>query len=484
MGLDVFHDGSWTVRLSVQRLLILWLCLFSVESFALPVAPEGWVQYSSTRKCTGGWIDGNYVETQQSYDDAHGCAERDEGSLKSYWLPRCRGDHQRCEFYAVEDIPPYKSGSYLGQQQWTARYTESIFYYNGRNEPEYCKEQGLNYDPNADDGAECQQFCAHGSLDGTCLPPPEPEQECTPDSPDYRGKLVVGYGTEPTAMCGDYDQCQGGEGGSVGFVNGELRCIADDYGAPKCKGGTIGVIDDYGFACETLQDQPDPEVAEQPNTDTDGDGEPDEYQRENDPESIEKAIDKLNETVADGNTTSETSNQHLSKIEKALGGIDSNVAALKTMGENGELAGGGGGSGGDGAGLINDQGEDYLGDLADIKQNTRDSADVLQAFEESNEAPEGGFDSSELDNIVPTFEQSGAQFKAAIMNLPIAQSFQDFANISENNVCPVYTLPATPISGSIDMDIHCRVIAEYGALIQAMFMFFWVGLAFFVFFRA
>lgn len=344
--------------------------------------------------------------------------------------------------------------------------------------PEECREQGLAHDPTT---KTCVETCEHGVMNGACLPPPEPENECTNDSPDYRGEIVTGYGTTPVKMCGDYDQCSGDKPGQVGFVNGELRCIAEDYGVPKCKNGTIGVIDNYGFACQTLENQPEePDTPEAPNTDTDGDGEPDEYDRTNDPESVEKGLDKIEKAIKEGNAKTDTSNGHLSKIESATKSIADNVASLEQMGKNGELAGGGGGSSGGGEGLKNEAGEDYLGDLADIKQNTKDTADTLNDIKEG---PEGGYNTDGLGDA-PTFGESSERLQQAIVNHPTIQAVTTIPSIASNNTCPVWTIPATPVWDAMAIDSHCQILTDHRGLLSILFIAVWTLAAVFVFLRA
>jgi hypothetical protein len=477
------------VRLLIQGCLILGLCFLSAPSFAIDYGSgygegrDGWTQYAN-RKCGMSWVDGRNPTVQDDYDEAHGCAARDEETLTSYWLPRCQNENDRCKILPWMDLQPHQSGFYLGRPQVTGGYYESVYFYAGPNTPEYCREKGENFNPYADEGMECTKHCQHGSFNGTCLSAPEPEdEECTPESPDYRGELVLGYGTEPASMCGDYDQCSGdGTGGTVGVVNGEIRCLADDYGAPKCKGGTISVIDEHGFVCETLQNQPDPdEVAEAPNTDTDGDGEPDEYQRENDPESVDKGLDKVADAIGEGNEATDKSNQHLAKIESHLEGIGSDLSSLKTMGENGELAGGGGGSGGgDGTGLVNDQGEDYLGDLADIKQNTKDTADRL---EEIKDGPDDGYSTDNLGDA-PTFADSSERLFQLISTNPTIEAVTTIPSISSNNTCPVWTIPATDFWKAMPIDSHCQILSDHRGLLSILFVAVWTLAAVFVFLRA
>src|SRR5690554_2750442 len=53
-------------------------------------------------------------------------------------------------------------------------------------EPGECSAIG-KAEAQTSEGAFCVEECEHGMLNGVCLPPPEPEKECTKDSPDYRG---------------------------------------------------------------------------------------------------------------------------------------------------------------------------------------------------------------------------------------------------------------------------------------------------------
>ena len=347
----------------------------------------------------------------------------------------------------------------------------------GKKPPEQCKEEGLAHDPAT---GKCVEECEHGMLNGACLPPPEDNDECTSDSPDYRGEVVLGYGQSPIPACGNFDQCEG-TGGSVGFVNGELRCLSADYGAPQCKGDTITVIDEYGFVCEPLTNQPEePETPEEPNTDTDGDGVPDEYQEQNDPESLDKGLDDVKGAIQDGNAKTDKSNQHLKNIENAVKGIADNVSSLEQMGKNGELAGGGGAGGGDGTGLVNEQGEDYLGDLADIKQNTKDTADTLT---EIKDGPEGGYNTDGLGDA-PTFSESSERLQLAITNNPTIQAVTTVPSIASNNTCPVWTIPSTDYWSAMTIDSHCQILNDHRGLLSMLFIAVWTLAAVFVFLRA
>lgn len=192
-------------------------------------------------------------------------------------------------------------------------------------------------------------------------------------------------------MCGDYDQCFGDKFGQVGFVNGELCCIVEDYGVFKCKNGIIGVIDNYGFVCQILENQfEELDILEDFNIDIDGDGEFDEYDCINDFEFVEKGFDKIEKVIKEGNVKIDIFNGYLSKIENVIKSIVDNVVLLEQMGKNGELVGGGGGGNfGGGEGFKNFEGEDYLGDLVDIKKNIGDIFQSLFDFNEKFDIFEG-----------------------------------------------------------------------------------------------
>ncbi len=342
--------------------------------------------------------------------------------------------------------------------------------------PEQCKENGLAHDPVS---GICQPECEHGMLNGACLPPPEDDNECNAGSDNYRGEIVLGYGKPPVSFCGDIDQCSGSAEGQIGIVNGEVRCLPKDYGVPECKGDSISVVDDYGFVCEPLTNKPEePDTPEEPNTDTDGDGEPDEYREENDPESVDKGLAKVEKAIQDGNAKTDTSNEHLGKIENAVKDIAKNVSSLEQMGKNGELAGGG--SSGSGEGLKNPDGEDYLGDLADIKQNTKDTADTLK---EMNDGPDGGYSTDGLGDA-PTFAESSERLQLAITNNPTINAVTTIPTVASNNTCPVWTIPATDYWQAMPIDSHCQILDDHRGLLSMLFVAVWTLAAVFVFLRA
>jgi len=242
------------------------------------------------------------------------------------------------------------------------------------------------------------------------------------------------------------------------------------------------VIDEYGFICAGIDEPEDnepPQEPEEPNTDTDGDGEPDEYQRENDPDSVDKALDKVADAIGEGNAKTDQSNQHLGNIESAVKSIAADVSSLEQMGKNGELSGGGGSSG-SGEGLQNPDGEDYLGDLSDIKQNTKDTADRLT---ELKDGPEGGYNTDGLGDA-PTFSESSDRLQLAITSNPTIHAVTTVPSIASNNTCPVWTIPATDYWQAMPIDSHCQILDDHRGMLSMLFIAVWTIAAVFVFLRA
>ncbi|MDF0749902.1 hypothetical protein NLU14_06630 [Marinobacter sp. 71-i] len=488
------------MRLSVQGCLILWLCLLSTEAFSAWDYQYGRDQYryGTARESCEAWL----TDVGQSYDhiDMHdpsepnaegrysqGCTAKDQfdrflAQVTNYYKPEQCNEAWQHEKNPITGEQPLETCTCANGWE-DAGEDQNPRCQLPDQTPEECKENGQVHNPS---NGLCELECEHGQLNGACLPPPEEPNECNSDSPDYRGQIVQGYGKSPINFCGDIDQCSGDKPGQIGLVNGELRCIAEDYGVPKCKGDSISVVDDYGFVCEPLTNKPEePEEEENPpNTDTDGDGEPDEYQRENDPDAVNKGLDKVVDAINEGNRKTDTSNQHLGNIENAVKDIANNVGALKQMGENGELGGGGGGgSGGGGEGLKNDQGEDYLSDLADIKENTKNTADGIADLNEQFEAPDEGFNTEGLLGI-PTLTETASSFSSAVLGHELIQSVSGLTDIPSQTTCPVWTIPATDYWQAIPMNIHCDILEEYRGTFSVIFMFFWTGIAIYAFLRA
>lgn len=165
--------------------------------------------------------------------------------------------------------------------------------------PNQCYEQNLAYDPNT---SQCKEVCENGELDGVCLNPvPDNEETCNESRPDYKGYL--GNGNNRINFCANDMQC---EGGDFGLVGDQLACIPNEYGAPECSGKEVLTKTRYGFYCNPLQpesNEEEPETPREPNEDTDGDGQPDNYNPDLDPSSIDKQLDQTNkklDKVGDG----------------------------------------------------------------------------------------------------------------------------------------------------------------------------------------
>lgn len=490
------------MRLCLQRCLILWLCLLSSEAFSAWDYRYSRQQYrysSAQQSCEAYFSNSGqpydhiemYEPSEPDADGSYsqGCAAKDKfdrflGSVTNYYK------QEQCNEAWMHEKNPITGEQPLESCQCAAGWEDAGADQMPRCQlpdqtPEECKENGLVHNPS---NGLCELECEHGQLNGSCLPPPEEPNECNSDSADYRGQIVQGYGKSPINFCGDIDQCSGDKPGQIGLVNGELRCIAEDYGVPKCKGDSITVVDDYGFVCEPLTNKPEeePDTPEEPNTDTDGDGEPDEYQRENDPDAVNKGLDKVVDAINEGNSKTDKSNQHLGNIENAVKDIAKNVGSLKQMGENGELGGGGGGGGSDGGGegLKNDQGEDYLSDLADIKENTRNTADGMEDLNEKLDNPDDGYSTDELEGTVPTFEESSDRLYNAIISNPTIEAVTTIPDLASNNTCPVYTMPSTDYWPAMTIDIHCVILNDHRGTLSTVFLIVWTLTAIMVFLRA
>ncbi len=460
------------MRVSVQGCLILLLCLVSLSVHARTKA-------EATTACQ------NYIQPLQGHPVYnYSCVDKPiagnpsivavmSGNGSSTDQASWAYEPEVCEAFSHEGSQDTECGTCrAGYVQVEGTGYTAPFQCMINREPGECADLGLS-EVQTSEGAFCAEECEYGMLNGACLPPPEPQQECTKESPDYRGQVVLGYGKPPINACGDFDQCSGDKPGQVGIFNGELRCISEEYGAPECKGESIMVIDDYGFACEPLTNVPEtPDAPEDPNTDTDGDGQPDEYNPDNDPNINRKQLDKLNENQQKGNE----SLKNLERIGKGtndrLDDIKQGVNDLVEMGRNGEL-GGGGGAGGNGEGLQDGEGNDYL---EDIKQNTRDTADAL-------EAPEGGLNTEGLGNA-PEFGESATRLKNALFGHPTIQAVTTIPTIGTSTTCPTWTIPANDYWDALTLDIHCAILEDYRSTLSVLFLFFWTVVAIFLFLRA
>lgn len=454
--MDVFYDGGGFMRVHFQRhltlttiKLALYLPLFVISQNAHAVTTvQDALNACQNRTTTYVW----------GAHPRH--CEITPGTWSGYWtVTAYKCPDEQCSF-AMKDTD-WKN---IHDPQWTPPPEQQS--------PEECRETGEAFDPII---KQCVEECEHGMFNGACLPPPEEQPECNRDAPDYRGEVVLGYGQSPIPACGNFDQCTDDKPGQVGFFQGELRCIAEDFGLPKCKGGTIATFDNYGFTCVTLNNQPEqPDTPEEPNTDTTGDGQPDQYVADNDPNIHRKQLDKLSENQ-------QTANDSLANLEnigtgtnKRLDDINKGVSELVQMGRDGQLSGGGGsGDGGSSEGLKDGEGNDYL---EDIKRNTRDTADAL-------EAPDGGFSTDGLGDA-PTFSDSVARLKVGIFEHPTIQTVTTIPTIGTSTSCPTWTIPANDYWDALTLDVHCAILEDHRSTFSIMFLFFWTIVAIFLFLRA
>ena len=465
------------MRVSVQGCLILLLCFVSFSvSAAWLNEPDNAIIYTKNTASSPEQASSKLSDVLAACNSQYpqGCQGESGEKYGQYRYVVWYFDPPECEAWSHEATNETECGTCkVGYVSSVDSGYAAPFQCMLNREPGECSAIG-KAEVETSEGAFCVDECEHGMLNGVCLPPPEPEKECTKDSPDYRGVLVQGYGKPVIPACGDFDQCADGKPGKVGLVNGELRCIADDYGQEnECAADEIFIVDQYGVICAGLEDTPEEEpTPEDPNTDTDGDGQPDEYNPDNDPNINRKQLDQLNKNQQKGNE----SLKNLERIGKGtndrLDDIKQGVNDLVEMGRNGELAGGGG-AGGNGEGLQDGEGNDYL---EDIKQNTRDTADAL-------EAPEGGLNTDGLGNA-PEFGESATRLKNALFGHPTIQVVTTIPTIGTSTTCPTWTIPANDYWDALTLDVHCAILEDYRSTLSVLFLFFWTVVAIFLFLRA
>lgn len=473
------------MRLSVQGCLILLLCLFSLNSYAGAEfgvrSLSGFTSSSADQSCNlytkslGSPYDTYEVTKTTSLTEAPSTTGT-WGTCQSYstwhyvstgnaiywrWVdspPECVAlSHQPDPITGTVgstnmdecscDVGYKPGGGVPGEEPFDCVIDRN-------QQPEECYENGQIYDAGL---GYCVLDCPNGQLNGVCLQDTaDNSEDCNADSPDYKGRF--GNGNTAFNVCESNTQC---EGGSFGAVNGQPTCIPDDYGPPTCPAGGVLVMDEYGFVCDSLQDQPpeEPETPEEPNTDTDDDGQPDEYQKDNDPNINRKQLDELKKSQDDANKSlgkleqlSKSGNKILKDIE---GNTGKSANELKGMGQS----------------------------LSDIKKNTKDSADNLQDIEDGLTAPSEGYGLGGLLGI-PTLSETASQFKSTIMGTSLAQSIDGLTSVPSNTTCPVWTIPKTKFWDAIPMDSHCQAIEAQRGNLGIIFMFFWTGIALFTFWKA
>lgn len=204
-----------------------------------------------------------------------------------------------------------------------------------QEEKEDCAEKGEYYEQ----GGYCAPECASGSaLGSVCLD--DPTSECTSESEDYVGS--IGFGDQQSSVCGD-NQCP--NGGDYAFKqdsdgNYQAQCLPGDANPPKCPSGSVVVVgsDDTTFQCAQInKDQPDGET-DNPDGDSDGDGEAD-------TNGMAKQLQEIIKNQKEGNSNTNNINETLKGIGKNIkDGTQSITDAI------GNIPGGGGGGSGDGTG--------------------------------------------------------------------------------------------------------------------------------------
>jgi len=289
------------VRLSIQGILILLLCCLFIPSVSH--AYGGRVE-NSNNGCEGtptdllNCISGTYSWTYTGINKVttyrarcpvpqtpvingseplfpgHPLPEDFNGSIPTYECQGCSGEKWTHEPHPIHGAPPNIPDcaclvGYTDQGAGSA--TRCTL--EGQQEPEECLEIGQFYNPK---DQSCVAECPAGSwpLNNTCVGSADPEPDpdtCDSSSEDFRGNVNQGYGNPPLAICGDTTCTTGGKPGQSGIFNGELVCLAEDHGAPKCKGGTIIVIEEYGFICESVGDEEDTDTSDG-DSDEDGEG--------------------------------------------------------------------------------------------------------------------------------------------------------------------------------------------------------------------
>lgn len=438
MGLDVLHNGGYAGMVSLQRSLILLLCLFSLSAHARTKA-------EATTACQ------TYIGPLQGHPTySYSCVDKPiagnpsivavmsgNGSStdQAYWAY----EPEVCETFSHEGSQDSECGLCRpGYVQVEGTGYTAPFQCMLNREPGECADLGLS-EVQTSQGAFCAEECEYGMFNGVCLPPPEPEKECSKESPDYRGVIVQGYGKPVIPACGDFDQCANGSPGKVGFVNGELRCIADDYGQEnECAADEIFIVDQYGVICAGLEDTPEEEpTSEEPNTDTDGDGQPDEYDPDNDPNINRKQLDDLNEGQ-------DQANKSLGNLEKLAKGT-------------------------------NDRLDDISGETSELVGLTKQIKDKLEISDNATgpNLPEEGTITASLDRM-----------NTAIFGHPTVDAFTTIPQLPSVTSCPIYTIPATKWTEPLTMDMHCVILEENRSILSLIMVAVWSLTAIAVFLRA
>lgn len=451
MGLDVLHHGGYASMVSLQRSLILLLSLFPpFVSAAWLNEPDNAIIYTKNTASSLEQASSKLSDVLAACNSQYpqGCQGESGEKYGQYRYVVWYFDPPECEQLNHEPGGTIDE-SLCGQCSLGYILVDSSYgapFECMRNrEPGECSDLGLA-ETQTPQGSFCSEECEHGMFNGVCLPPPEPEKECNKDSPDYRGVLVQGYGKPVIPACGDFDQCADGSPGKVGLVNGELRCIADNYGEQnECAADEIFIIDEYGVICAGLDDTPEEQpTPEDPNTDTDGDGQPDEYNPDNDPNINRKQLDDLNQGQ-------DQANKSLGNLEKIGKGTNDRLDDIGKELEN------------------NSKG---IGEIVGFTRQINEKLDISDNATGPN-LPEEGTITASLDRM-----------NSAIFGHPTVDAFTTIPQLPSVTSCPIYTIPATKWTESLTMDMHCIILEENRSILSLIMVAVWSLTAIAVFLRA
>lgn len=222
-----------------------------------------------------------------------------------------------------DDPPPPPPPPPPCQEQWSHEgggsecgYCRDGYVYVGKSypydcmlisEPGDCVEGGKYYEEKNGQGF-CVDECRSASFVGNmCLNPKDDGDECRPGSPGYQGY----FGTGPNAKHVCKQSCPPGSTfGAVGYGNTIVEgCVPTNSNPPTCPPMSIPVVDEDGIYCRVLN-MPHPDDPA-PNTDMDGDGNPDIYMPGNDPNFGTRALGEILKQIG-------VSNAHLGNISNKL----------------------------------------------------------------------------------------------------------------------------------------------------------------------
>jgi len=240
----------------------------------------------------------------------------------------------------------------------------------------------------------------------------------------------LGY-IEGIFYCGDaHDECAA-NGGSLGSVNGEMRCVPNDSGPPICDSGGLVTLVEEGYVCEsptdnqngTDNDDPSPENANagaSPNTKVDP-LKPDSAT----PPSARTSTDPI--ALAQGSLTeSQEQTKEQRKQTNQLGDVNKELDNITGK-------------------------TDRIGDILEVQGQAR----VMPTH---------------TLNTARSVGQVFTNFNSNVDNIPLVQAFGNFADIfgSGGGQCPPLSidLAGTIIGEDVSTDIHCDLFDSVGDIIN------------------